>query len=226
MIRSILILLLATFSVGLFAQKNAKIRVNNEVLYLKSLKKISNSSNEYCVACADAKMSKKCKNFLKTGANSYTQTSISESELNLIATKKSIQSLAGLKYEKLNDEISIPYLQKGDRRVYFMGSGKNLIIDEYAVPEEDVIVAGKTISTMPDHVMHCQVDCHNSFINCKKRCLRNPERQPIAEGDISSCWDGCILSAVACARACNALAAISHIELINFIDIPVIKLNN
>lgn len=226
MIRIILICILANISIGLFAQKNEKIRVDNQTLYLKSQKKLGTSNAEYCVACEDAKLQKKCKSIIKMGVNNYSQTSLSEAELSLIAKSKSIQTLEGLKYEKLSEDLSIPYIQKGAHRVYFIGSGKNLIIDEYQEPEEQPIIVGRKRPQVPQRVLQCQDDCHTIFSNCAKNCLSVPGGGAVSQDDITRCYNGCIRSSLSCVKGCNALTAISHIELLNFVEIPVIKINN
>ncbi len=202
------ILVLLTIAFNCLSQKS--MQINGSKAFLKSNIKLS-PDVAYITACSDIKLSKNCKSYFSTGNSDFQETVLTSTEANSIAKFKGISGLKNINTEKVNNKVSLSFIDKSNARVYFFGHGKNLNIVEFSNPPG-------TIAKRPNSAQNisCRNACQDAKSKCYTDCLIGGN-----ESSFQDCYDGCAISFLGCTGICDKYVKKVHITLNNILVKPI-----
>lgn len=206
------ILVLLTLAFGCIAQKS--MQINGSKAFTKSNIKLS-ADVAHITACSDTKLSKNCKSYFSTGGSDFQETVLTSTEANSIAKSKGLTGLKNVNTEKVNNKVSLSFIDKANARVYFIGHGKNLNIVEFSNPP-------RTIAKRPS--IPENIDCRNACIDAKGKCFYECTVGSTGGATTSSyydCLDGCAISFLGCTGICDKYVKKIQIVLNNILVKPI-----
>lgn len=207
--KTIIAIISITFCLSAVAQSPASYMLNGKKKYTK--KKVNlNSTSTFFTLCDDSKLQKNCLNFVKSGNESFEQTSLNETDYLEIIHSKGIKKLINIKYDNVKN-ISIPYVEYGKNIVYLIGLGSELSIIEYA-PSNTAVANRKSPNLgIDENVEKCKSACIDKYDDCIKN--NNIDLGSSSSTPQFEKFQACIISLVGCYGVCRSFARISNISL-------------
>lgn len=207
---SMSILVLLTLAFGCIAQKS--MQINGSKAFIKSSIKLS-ADVAHITACSDTKLSKNCKSYFSTGGSDFQETVLTSTEANSIAKSKGLTGLKNVNTEKVNNKVSLSFIDKANARVYFIGHGKNLNIVEFS--NSPGTIAKRPSST---ENIACRNACQDAKSKCYTDCLVGSNGLDALYQD---CADGCAISFLGCTGICDKYVKKVQIVLNNILVKPI-----
>lgn len=176
--------------------------INGKEMFTKTSSTI-NAEVSYFTVCEDRKLSKACKNFFRSGNGEFSETSLTNTEINSITKSKTITGINGIQKTKI-DKSTIYSLVRGTALIYFIGFGKNLNVVEY---QSSTSSMAKKASVSPAN-KSCKSGCLKEFENCFLGC-------------VPDCGDKCAKKWTECEGFCDKYVKKSEIIISAILSKPI-----